>query len=107
MVGVLEAETVMTKRLTLGYTRAHAIEDSLISRAGDSLKGHEYHFSRIESVPADASFAYEMTRGSGILDHFEGWKLHNALACYSHTHFCSAPRTAARFVEACLAYSRS
>ncbi len=94
MVGVLEAETVMTKRLTLGYTRARAIEDSLISRAGDSLKGHEYHFSRIESVPADASFAYEMTRGSGILDHFEGWKLHNALACYSHTHFCSAPRTA-------------
>ncbi len=107
MVGILEAKTVMTRKLTLGYTLAHAVNDSIISKAGDSLKGHEYHFSEIQSIPRDASFAYEMRRGKGISDHSEGWQVYNALACYSHTHMCSMPQTASRFVEACRSYSRS
>ncbi len=107
MVGILDAETVMTRKLTLGYTLAHAVSDSIISKAGDSLKGHEYHFSEIQSIPHDASFAYELTRGKGISDRSEGWQVYNTLACYSHTHLCSMPKTASRFVDACQRYSRS
>ncbi len=107
MVGILDAETVMTRKLTLGYTLARALNDSIISKAGDSLKGHEYHFSEIRSAPRDASFAYEMRRGKGILDRSEGWQVYNTLACYSHTHMCSMPQTASRFVKACLSYSRT
>ncbi len=107
MVGILDAETVMTKKLTLGYTLAHAVNDSILSKAGDSLKGHEYHFSEIQSMPHDASFAYEMRRGKGISDRSEGWQVYNTLACYSHTHMCSMPQTAQRFLEACLSYARS
>jgi cobyrinic acid a,c-diamide synthase len=107
MVGIFEAETIMTRRLTLGYTLASATNDSIISREGDSLRGHEYHFSQIQSIPNDASFAYELTRGNGISNHLEGWQAHNTLGCYSHIHMCSSPRSATRFVQACLAYSRS
>jgi cobyrinic acid a,c-diamide synthase len=107
MVGILDAETQMTKKLTLAYTLARAKKDSIISKTGDSLRGHEYHFSRIESIPEDASFAYEMTRGTGIADHREGWQSHRVLGCYSHIHLCSSPRSAARFVRSCLATSRS
>ncbi len=106
MVGIFDAETVMTKRLTLGYTLARARNDSIMSKAGDSLRGHEYHFSRIQSIPNDASFAYEMTRGEGISHQREGWQAYNTLGCYSHIHLCSAPRSATRFVQACLAYSK-
>jgi cobyrinic acid a,c-diamide synthase len=107
MVGIFDGETVMTKRLTLGYTLASATGDSIISKAGDSLRGHEYHFSQILSVPEDAAFAYEMTRGDGISGGREGWQEYNTLGCYSHVHLCSRPRSATRFVSACLEYSRS
>ena len=107
MVGIFDAETVMTKRLTLGYTLASARKDSIISKAGDSLRGHEYHFSQIQSVPNDASFAYEMIKGDGISEHLEGWQAHNTLGCYSHIHLCSSPRSATRLVQACVGYSRS
>lgn len=106
MVGVLDAETVMTKKLTLGYTLARAVKDSVVSRAGETVKGHEYHFSEIRSIPVDTRFAYEMRRGNGMMSNSEGWMVHGALACYSHTHFCSKPPMASHFVEACLAYSR-
>jgi cobyrinic acid a,c-diamide synthase len=106
MVGIFDGETVMTRRLTLGYTLARARSDSVISRVGDSLRGHEYHFSQIQSVPDDASFAYEMTRGCGVADRREGWQAYGTLGCYSHIHMCSRPQTAARFVEACTRYSR-
>jgi cobyrinic acid a,c-diamide synthase len=106
MVGVLEADTVMTRKLTLGYMLARAVRDSLISGTGDSLRGHEYHFSEISCVPNDASFAFEMTRGNGISNRSEGWTVHNLLACYSHTHFCSRPKTVSRFLDGCLKYSR-
>jgi cobyrinic acid a,c-diamide synthase len=106
MVGVFDGETVMTNRLTLGYTLASAKSDSIISKAGESLRGHEYHFSQIQSIPDDASFAYEMIRGDGISGRREGWQEYNTLGCYSHVHLCSKPRTATRFVEACLGYSR-
>jgi cobyrinic acid a,c-diamide synthase len=107
MVGIFDAETVMTKSLTLGYTLAHARKDSIISKAGDSLRGHEYHFSQIQSIPKDASFAYAMARGDGISEHREGWHAHNTLGCYSHVHLCSSPPGATRLVQACLRYSRS
>jgi cobyrinic acid a,c-diamide synthase len=107
MVGIFDADTVMTKRLTLGYSLASARKDSIISKSGDSLRGHEYHFSQIQSVPDDATFGYEMTRGDGISNHREGWQAYNALGFYSHIHLCSSPRSATRFVQACLGYSRS
>ncbi len=107
MVGIFDSETIMTKKLTLGYTRASARNDSIISKVGESLRGHEYHFSQIQSIPSDASFAYEMTRGNGISDHQEGWQTYNTLGCYSHIHLCSSPRSATRFIQACLGYSRS
>jgi cobyrinic acid a,c-diamide synthase len=106
MVGVLETSTTMKPKLTLGYTLAHSVTDSILSKAGESLRGHEYHFSEVGQVPGDASLAYEMRRGRGISDGREGWQVYNALACYSHTHFCSRPRTASRFVDACVKYSR-
>lgn len=107
MVGIFDGETVMTKRLTLGYTLARAGSDSIMSKAGDTLRGHEYHFSQIESIPGDATFAYEMTKGDGISGHREGWQEYNTLGLYSHVHLCSRPRTATRFIGTCVGYSRS
>ncbi|MGH3074678.1 MAG: cobyrinate a,c-diamide synthase, partial [Gaiellales bacterium] len=43
MCGVLDAEARMTGRLTLGYREAVAVRDSPVARAGERVRGHEFH----------------------------------------------------------------
>lgn len=101
MVGVLEADSVMTKSLTLSYTLASVVQDTILSKSGTSIKGHEFHYSNLESVSTDARFAYKMKPGRGIAGHSDGWLVYKTLATYSHTHLCSDSRMATSFVAAC------
>ncbi|WP_435884753.1 cobyrinate a,c-diamide synthase, partial [Streptomyces toxytricini] len=43
MCGVLDADAVMSQRLTLGYREAVAVSDSPLAAAGTRLRGHEFH----------------------------------------------------------------
>jgi cobyrinic acid a,c-diamide synthase len=106
MVGALDTDTVMTKKLTLSYTLANVIQDTILSKVGDSVRGHEYHYSKLESLPRDANFAYKMEHGVGVANGSDGLKVYNTLACYSHTHLCSQRRMASNFLSACEKYSR-
>ena len=51
MVGLLPGETVMGDKLSLGYRRATAAHDGCLLKAGDSLRGHEFHYSTIIDEP--------------------------------------------------------
>ncbi len=106
MVGLLDAETRMVKKLTLSYTLARTIRPNLLTHKGDAVKGHEYHFSAIDNIPRDAKFAYTLERGVGVGDGQDGWTCHNTLASYMHTNFASDERMAKRFVDACAKYAR-
>ncbi len=105
MVGILDCETLMTK-LTLNYTDAVVIRDNLIAKTGSSIKGHEFHFSRLEGVPGDVRFAYQMKRGSGIEGGNDGWLEYSILAQYMHTHLAASPKYGSNLVEACLHYQK-
>ena len=50
MCGVLDVRATMTPKLTLGYRHAVAVTDSVLARAGDVVRGHEFH--RTVTVPA-------------------------------------------------------
>jgi hypothetical protein len=89
--------TLANKRLTLGYREARARRDSPIARAGQIVRGHEFHWSICESPPADLA-AYELADGTGRV---EGYAQGNMLASYVHVHFASDPGLAPRFVAAC------
>ena len=56
MCGVLDVRAAMTPKLTLGYRQAVAVTDSVLARAGDEVRGHEFHRTaavpRAESQPA-------------------------------------------------------
>ncbi len=106
MVGVLDAETAMTKRLCLAYTKAVAVRANILSNPGQTVRGHEFHYSRLEGLPSDTKFAYEMERGQGIDGGMDGWIEHSALATYGHTHFSAYPDLARNFVEACARYGK-
>jgi cobyrinic acid a,c-diamide synthase len=95
MCGVLDVRATMTQKLTLGYRHAVAATDSVLARAGDVVRGHEFH--RTAAVPA---FGYQpaWTLATGAR---EGHVTASCVASYLHTHWAGHPAAAARFTAAC------
>ena len=95
MCGILDVRATMTAKLTLGYRLAVAVTDSVLARAGDVVRGHEFH--RTATVPAHGDRpAWRF--GSGQL---EGHVTGSGVASYLHTHWAGHPAAAARFTAAC------
>jgi cobyrinic acid a,c-diamide synthase len=105
MVGLFDAETVMQKKLKLNYTKAKVSKPCLVSKVSNTLTGHEFHFSELESIPRDSKFAYDMDIGVGITKKRDGLVEHNVLASYMHMHF-ALPNVAKGLVESCIKHSR-
>jgi len=105
MVGLFDVETVMQKNLKLNYTKAKTSRNCIISNANNTIRGHEFHFSDLESVDKDSKFAYDMEIGVGINKKKDGLVQYNSLASYMHLHF-ALPNVARTFVENCVKYSR-
>ncbi len=53
MCGVLHADGRMTGRLTLGYRQASAVSPSPLAEPGHALRGHEFHYARLEPRVGD------------------------------------------------------
>ena len=95
MAGVIPGKLRMTKQLqNFGYTEAIALVDTPLLRAGESVRGHEFHYTRWDG-PANA---YRM--GKGDRQRVEGYARRNVLATYLHVHFASKPILASRLVDA-------
>jgi cobyrinic acid a,c-diamide synthase len=94
MCGVLPAEGRMTGRLTLGYRRAAAVAPSALAAAGTPVRGHEFHYSRVEPVAGD--------RAAWLLDgdRAEGFVAGGVHASYLHTHWAAFPELPRRLVAA-------
>lgn len=102
MVGLLPGGSVMTRRLTLGYREAQAAQDTLLLRVGETIRGHEFHYSEWADRPAGAPWAYEIQpRADGAEARLEGFADGGLLASYVHLHFAARPELATRFVRAC------
>lgn len=93
MAGVLDADAVMTGRLTLRYPVATGAADTLLTRRGEQVTGHEFH--RTTVTPATNGTAAWTVEGDEV--GFASPTLH---ASYLHTHWAGHPQLAARFSEA-------
>ena len=105
MVGLFDAETVMTKKMKLNYTKGK-ISKSIISNNLHNIQGHEFHYSKLDSIPSDSKFAYTLEIGDGIVNHKDGLIVNNTLASYGHLYFDSS-NYAEIFVKNCIKFSRS
>ncbi len=101
MTGVLPGRSVMSRQLSLGYRRARAATRSWLIPEGESVRGHEFHYSRWEGRPAGLPAAYVMERPEGGETWSEGACVENVWASYLHLHFAALPQLARRFVAAC------
>ena len=102
MIGLIEADTFMSGKLTLNYTEA----DCTSSFFEDiyKIRGHEFHYSNIENISTDSKFAYTMRRGNGVDNKRDGFVVYNCLASYMHLHFANN-RLPERFIKNCLEFS--
>lgn len=105
MFGVLSGTVHMGRRFTLGYRVVTAIEPTLLLDAGDTARGHEFHFSDWDIPPSERN-AYLAAPDTAQPGSPEGWSQGNLLAAYTHLHFASNPRIAERFIDACVRWQR-
>jgi len=88
MVGLFDAETEMTKKMTLNYTQGRITSTCLIS-SPRNLHAHEFHYSKIRNIPKDAKFLYDLKIGEGIFSKKDGLSEYNVIASYCHLYFDS------------------
>ncbi len=104
MVGVLPTTAIMGGSLNLGYRRAVALQDSLLVQTGITVYGHEFHRSRLTSIPDSPMFQTyrcDTEESTG----YEGWSLPPSLhASYIHMHWGDCPEIPQRFLEECLMF---
>ncbi|MDF2421664.1 MAG: cobyrinate a,c-diamide synthase [Nitrosopumilus sp.] len=105
MIGLFDAETKMTKKMRLNYTKGKVTVKNTISDKLHDFKGHEFHYSQLDSVASDSRFAYSLEIGEGIKNHQDGLIQDNTLASYGHLYFDSS-EYAETFVKNCSNNSR-
>ncbi|HWC25626.1 MAG TPA: cobyrinate a,c-diamide synthase [Solirubrobacteraceae bacterium] len=95
MCGVLPARGRMAGRLAIGYRAAVAQRTSALWAAGETVRGHEFHYSAVEG---DGEPAWELSaRGTTRREGFVAGGVH---ASYLHVHWAAFPHAARRLVAA-------
>jgi len=98
MVGVVKGDAVMNARPQgRGYTRLKSLGG--IWEAGTEVLAHEFHYARVDNLPADTRFAYKVLRGHGIDGENDGVLVHNTLAGFCHMRHSEASPWAAKFID--------
>lgn len=95
MVGLLPGRSMMTSRLTIGYRTVRSRQQSWLWQIGESIRGHEFHYSTWQDRPEGFPSVYELLEEGNRL---EGGQREQLIASYIHLHFWAYPELAARFV---------
>ncbi len=105
LCGILPTRTRMRSgRTALGYVEATLTDDSLWGSAGDTLRGHEFHYSELIDDPtADSSWqrVYQVRRRMSEKSEAEGFQRGAILASYLHLHLASRPGAITHFINQC------
>jgi cobyrinic acid a,c-diamide synthase len=105
MVGVLPCEIEMTDRPQgHGYVVAQVDKENPFFAKGTTLRGHEFHNSRLVSDAHSLNTAYSISRGNGVGGGRDGILIHAVLASYTHLHVGGASEWARRLVQLARTY---
>ncbi|MBW1997976.1 MAG: hydrogenobyrinic acid a,c-diamide synthase (glutamine-hydrolyzing) [Deltaproteobacteria bacterium] len=88
-----------------GYTILKVKEKNIYFPVGETLKGHEFHYSRpIFRDLGDVQMVFEVKRGHGLDGRGDGLTRRNLLATYTHLHALGYRAWAERFFDAAIFY---
>jgi cobyrinic acid a,c-diamide synthase len=86
-----------------GYTVLETVGVNPFFPAGESIKGHEFHYSyMLPGEREDLAFAFRVRRGFGFDGGRDGLVVKNVLASYTHLHALGTPGWAPSLVRAAL-----
>jgi cobyrinic acid a,c-diamide synthase len=106
MVGVLPCDVEVTGRPQgHGYVIAEAMEGNPFLPAGTTVRGHEFHHSRVVNWQGDLAIVYHLVRGEGLGGGRDGLVCRNVLASYTHLHAAGSPGWATGMVSRARAYA--
>jgi cobyrinic acid a,c-diamide synthase len=107
MVASIEAEAIMTERLTLCYQTMIADHDQLLAPGGRAVTGHEFHRTTVE--PRHGAAAAWLVNGepAGFSTDPAGIGRQTVHASYLHVHWAGYPELAQRFADAVHAHAAS
>ncbi len=93
MVGVFAALSILrTRPQGLGYVELRARKDNPFFETGQTLRGHEFHYSTMVLDGAGSHHRpFDMLRGYGLDGAHDGLCVKNALGLYSHIHALGEP----------------
>jgi cobyrinic acid a,c-diamide synthase len=95
MCGVLPVRAAMGPRLTLGYRTAVALTDSVLSRTGARVTGHEFHRTVATTGGGTAAWGWRDNTDRPTTEGLVHRRIH---ASYLHVHWAGHPQLAGRFV---------
>lgn len=98
MCGVLPARARMTGRLALGYREATVATATPWIARGDRVRGHEFHYSRVEPLDGAGDPAW-LLRARGA-ERPEGLVRGTVQASYLHVHWAAHPQLALELARA-------
>ncbi len=104
MVGALPVDVLMHERpVGRGYVTLQTTPDApwltADEAAGETLRGHEFHYSSLENVQPGLKFAYKVLRGHGVDGQRDGVVHRNVLASYAHLRTGAGSDWAKEFVN--------
>jgi cobyrinic acid a,c-diamide synthase len=106
MTGVLPAVFGFSKRPQgHGYTIVRVEKKNPFYTPGQTLLGHEFHYSSVKAWDGDDThLAFTMQRGTGFVDGKDGVCVNNVLATYTHIHALGTPQWAQAMVDQALRF---
>ena len=100
MVGVIEADTLMTpKPIGRGYVQLAPTSKHPWNDVAEQISAHEFHYSKLENIDPKTHYAYEVLRGVGVDNKRDGILIHNLLATYSHLRNVGSNHWVEQFVN--------
>lgn len=92
MSGIYPYKSILTDHVqALKYTITEVQEDNIISKKGEVINGHEFHYSKVLVDNLQNKLAFKITRGKGSYNNQDGFMSRNTLASYVHTHVAAMP----------------
>lgn len=107
MTGCFPFTTTMSSRLrSLGYREVTLRQETPIGRAGETIRGHEFHYSGLTGPAAEkgTEAVYDVSDRLGREAVPEGFLAQRTLGSYIHLHFGSNPAAAVHFVQTCRSF---
>lgn len=95
---------MLKRRKALGYVEITLSKNSLLGKKGLKIRGHEFHYSELESKP-DLSNGwwqvYTVKKPNSDKYFEEGFQSGKVLASYVHSHLPSRPEALEHFLNQC------